>query len=197
MSDDLMDLLVDIVNWSGRTTDRVVEELGIEGGIVDRGLSWLTGEADIFAASFLAFAVLFVWTILLVGLASWIDRFARARVEGRRGPTYSGVRGVLQELADQVKLKLKKRPGQPSSAAQAFALALVMAALAILPLGPWGRLVDPTWGLMAAAALISLSTVPMAMVAPRPSWWPAPDAQSTWCPSRRSMASAPSWSLLV
>lgn len=83
------------------------------------------------------------------------------------GPRHRGLSGMLQELIDLVKLKLKKRPGMPSAAPAAFALALILAALAILPLGPWGRLTDPTWGLMVASALVALSALPTALASPR------------------------------
>jgi NADH-quinone oxidoreductase subunit H len=43
---------------------------------------------------------------------------------------------------------------------------MVLAALALLPLGPWARLADPDWGLVVVTGLLAMSPLPMALMAP-------------------------------
>jgi NADH-quinone oxidoreductase subunit H len=163
---DLWGLLLDIVHWAGRTADRVVDGLGMDGGSLDGFVGWLAAEADWLFAGILAAIIVALWAMLMAGLASWVDRRVRARVEGRLGPRYRGPGGILQGLADWVKLMLRSKAGMPSAAAAALSGALVLGALALLPLCVWVRLVDPGWGVMVAAGLCALSPLPIAAVAP-------------------------------
>jgi NADH-quinone oxidoreductase subunit H len=162
---DVWGLILGFVHWVGTSTDRAIDGLGLEGGWVDRIAGWLTDDADVYVASIIAFIALVLWTVPWVLVASVIDRRMRARMEGRSGPTYMGAWGILQELTDMVKLKLRWREDMPSAALPAFSLALVLGALAILPLGPWSRLADPSWGMVLAPSLLVLSMLPTAMAA--------------------------------
>lgn len=147
--------LADAADWA-------IDGLGMGGGAVDRLVAWLGYEADLVLASLLAAVVLAAWAMTTGGLASWLDRRVRARVEGRRGPRVRGPGGSLQGLVDWLKLMLRKREGAPSAAPAALSASLVLAALAIVPLGPWGKLADPEWGLPVAAVLVALSALPLA-----------------------------------
>ena len=163
---DLWGLLLDIVHLAGRTADRVVDGLGMDGGNLDGFVGWLAGDADWLVAGTMAAILVALWAMLMSGLVSWMDRRVRARVEGRLGPRYRGWGGILQGLADWVKLMLCGRMGMPSAAAAALSGALALGALALLPLCVWVRLVDPGWGVMVAAGLCALSPLPLAAVAP-------------------------------
>jgi NADH-quinone oxidoreductase subunit H len=163
---DLWELYLEVVHWMGRTSDRVVDGLGLGGGAVDGALEWVFFEADVVVAAVLATVIMALWVMAMGGVAVWLDRLMRAWVEGRLGTRYRGPMGVLQGLADWVKLMLRKRGGMPSAALPALSGALVLGAFALLPLGPWGRLVDPDWGVLGSASLLALSGVPLAAMAP-------------------------------
>ena len=163
---DLYQLYLDIIRWFLDVALLVLEGLGIEEGYLYGFVEWLNGDAALWLAAGLAAIILIIWTLLTAGLATWVDRRVRARVEGRRGPRHVGAWGTLQSVADWFKLLLKKRPGVPSAAGAALSWALVLGALALLPLSPWLKLADPEWGLVVAAGLLALAPMPMAAMAP-------------------------------
>lgn len=163
---DLFDLYLTVVNWLLDAGMTVLEHMGLGGGYLHRLLSWLSTEAADYIAAGLAAVVLLLWTTLLVGIVAWTDRRVRARAEGRAGPRSAGPFGLLQFLADWLKLLLRKRSGMPSAVASGASGAMVMAALALMPLGPWAKLADPDWGLLAVTALLALAPLPMAVMAP-------------------------------
>ena len=162
---DLWGLLLDIVHSAGRMADRAVDGLGMDGGSLDGFVGWLADDVDWLVAGMMAAIIVALWAMLMGGLASWVDRRVRARVEGRLGPRYRGWGGILQGLADWVKLMLRGRVGMPSAVAAALSGALVLGALALLPLCVWVRLIDPGWGVMVAAGLCALSPLPLVAVA--------------------------------
>jgi NADH-quinone oxidoreductase subunit H len=162
----LFDLYLSIVHWFLDASLTVLEYFGLGGGYLHRFVTWLLMEADVYLAALLAALVLLVWTVFTAGFAAWVDRRVRARAQGRAGPRHVGSSGLLQGLADWSKLFLKRRNGMPSAVPAGVSGALVIAALALMPLGPWAILVDPEWGLVVAAGLIGLSPLPMAAAAP-------------------------------
>jgi NADH-quinone oxidoreductase subunit H len=166
VTDDLYQLYLDIVHWFLDAVLVVFEGLGIEEGYIYGFFEWLNGDAALWLAGGLAAVFLIIWTLMAAELTLWADRRVRARVEGRSGPRHVGAWGTLQGVADWFKLLLKKRPGVPSAAGAALSWALVLGALALLPLGPWLKLADPEWGLIVAAGLLALAPVPMATMAP-------------------------------
>lgn len=166
MTDDLYQLYLDIVRWFLDVVILVLEGIGIEEGYLYGFFEWLNGDAALWLAGGLAAVLLILWTLLAAELTMWVDRRVRGRVEGRRGPRHVGAWGTMQSVADWLKLLLKKRPGVPSAAGAALSWALVLGALALLPLGPWLKLADPEWGLIIAAGLLALAPVPMAAMAP-------------------------------
>jgi NADH-quinone oxidoreductase subunit H len=163
---DLWELYLELVHWLGRVSDRVADGLGLGGGAVDSALEWVFFEADAVVAAIIATLVLALWVMVMGGVTVWLDRLMRAWVEGRLGTRYRGPMGLLQGLADWVKLMLKERMGMPSAALPAISGALVLGAFAILPLGPWGRLVDPNWGVLGSTSLLAMSGIPLAAMAP-------------------------------
>ncbi len=163
---DLYQLYLDLVRWFLDMVLVVLESLGIEEGYLHGFVEWLNGDAALWLAAGVAAVFLIIWTLLAAELTMWVDRRVRARVEGRRGPRHVGAWGTLQGIADWFKLLLKKRPGVPSAAGAALSWAMVLGALALLPLSPWLKLADPVWGLVVAAGLLALAPVPMAAMAP-------------------------------
>jgi NADH-quinone oxidoreductase subunit H len=163
---DLLDLYLGLVGWLFTASDRVVDGLGLDGGHLDRLLGWMGEHADVVIAAAFGAVGIAIWAGIAGGFASWIDRRVRARMEGRLGPRHWGVGGLLQGWAHWLKLMLKRRPGSASASAGVLSGGLVVAALAMMPLGPWGRLVDPTWGLPVAATLLVLGPLPLAAVGP-------------------------------
>ena len=157
---DLFDLLLSIVHWFLDAALTVLEYVGLEGGYINRFVSWLATGPDIYLAAMLAAVVLLAWTALVGALVGWTDRRVRARVQG-------SAFGLLQCLADWLKLLLKRRNGMPTAVPAGASGAMVLAALALMPLGPWARLADPEWGLVVVTGLLALSPLPMAAMAPR------------------------------
>jgi NADH-quinone oxidoreductase subunit H len=133
--------------------------------LADRSIEWATSEVSVIIAAGMATVILALWTVTTAGLTSWTDRRIRARMEGRIGPRHWGPAGILQGLSDWVKLMLRRGAWTPSAVAAALSGALVLGALSMLPLGPWGRIADPAWGLLAIAGLLALSTLPLAIAA--------------------------------
>ena len=164
---DLLDLYLSIVRWFLDTVLTVLGHMGLGGGYLHDLVSWLAAEAELYLASVLAAVVLLLWVVPMVVLASWIDRRVRARAQGRAGPRHVGPYGLLQCLADWLKLVLRRREGMPSAVPAGVSGSMVLAALALTPWGPWARLADPEWGLLAVTTLLALSPLPMALVAPR------------------------------
>lgn len=164
---DLFDLCMVVVQWLLDAAMTVLEHLGLGGGYLHRLFSWLSTDAVDYVAAWLAAEVLMAWTALLVALVIWMDRRVRARASGRAGPRRTGAFGLLQTHADWLKLMLRKRDGMPSAVAAGVSGTMVLAALALMPLGPWARLADPEWGLVVATGLLALSPLPMAAMAPR------------------------------
>jgi NADH-quinone oxidoreductase subunit H len=162
----LLDLYLWLVHFALRIVDRAVEGLGLRGGLLDRFLDWLAGPADVALAAIVAAIGLAVYAALAGAVFSWLDRRVRARAEGRLGPRYWGVGGLMQGWADWAKLLVRRPLGDGSAAWGALSGALVIGALALLPAGGWLGIVDPGWGVPVAAALLALAPLPLAAAAP-------------------------------
>jgi len=162
----LFDTYLWLVHYVLRVADRAVEGLGLRGGYLDRFLDWLAGPADVAVAAVVAAVGLAVYAALAGAVFSWLDRRVRARAEGRLGPSYWGVGGLMQGWADWAKLLVRRPSGDGSAAWGALSGALVIGALALLPAGGWLRIVDPGWAVPVAAGLLSLAPLPLAAAAP-------------------------------
>jgi len=82
----------------------------------------------------------FLFLIMLAFIYEWIDRKMVARIQNRYGPLYTGPSGILQPLADFIKL-LSKEDVVPDSAdrlifnlAPLFIFALPLTALLLIPI---------------------------------------------------------------
>ena len=163
---DLLDLYLSLVHLVLRAVDRAVEGLGLQGGWLDRFLDWLSSDADVAIAAVIAALVAAAWAGLAGAAVSWLDLRVRARLEGRVGPSYRGLGGVMQGWADWAKLMLRRPRWRASSAGAALAGALVIAALVLVPVGGVLRVVDPAWGLIAATAMLAVAPLPLVYLSP-------------------------------
>ncbi|ADV65315.1 complex I subunit 1/NuoH family protein [Desulfurococcus mucosus] len=73
--------------------------------------------------------------IVLIILTQWLARKVTARIQFRRGPVYAGVAGVLQPLADLLKLVVKKDLVNKYSlkASPLIVISLAIGALVVIP----------------------------------------------------------------
>ena len=109
-----------------------------------------------------AFVVLSVFVAPLAGVTSWLERRVWARMQSRVGPNRVGPAGLLQPVADGIKL-LFKEIILPANANKAlFVLAPVvmiipaLAAWAVIPFSPELVLSDINAGLLYIMALSSI-----------------------------------------
>ena len=98
----------------------------------------------------------------VVGLMSWVERKAMARVQMRRGPTRVGPFGLLQPLADGLKFLFKEEV-IPTNANRLLYLAAPVVSLipaflsfAVVPFGPSFQITDLSVGLLFIFAVTSL-----------------------------------------
>jgi NADH-quinone oxidoreductase subunit H len=116
------------------------------------------------ACALIVFAILLV--VIVLGFSyvlGWLERKMIARVQSRRGPTYVGKFGILQNLADLIKL-LSKENIIPKKADKAiFLLALpslivlTFLAIAFIPLNSVFVGITSGLGLIAVFMLLSFS----------------------------------------
>ncbi len=85
---------------------------------------------------------LFIFLVLLTLLTTWIERRVLARMQQRSGPNRQGPLGLLQPLADGIKLALKEgiTPANADKVvyllAPMIAAAAAMLVFAVIPVGP-------------------------------------------------------------
>jgi NADH-quinone oxidoreductase subunit H len=115
------------------------------------------------------FAVLLLGVGAMVGFVSlntmfliWLERKVCARFQARLGPTRVGFHGLLQPVADAIKLLLKEGIRPRASDLWAYYLAPLLPlissflVLAVLPLGPGLQVVDLDAGVVYVAAVSGL-----------------------------------------
>jgi NADH-quinone oxidoreductase subunit H len=101
--------------------------------------------------------------------AVWFERKFAARMQNRPGPTEVGYAGLLQPIADLLKLLQKEHLVPRSADKPLFNLAPVLvviaplATLAVIPFGPRLAGTDPSIGLLFALAISSLMVIPVWM----------------------------------
>ena len=91
--------------------------------------------------------VIFLIVLQVVPILTWVERKVMGRIQSRIGPNRVGPRGLLQPLADALKL-ISKEQSTPETAvpwmmalAPAISIVTAVATLAIIPFGPfdaWG-----------------------------------------------------------
>jgi NADH-quinone oxidoreductase subunit H len=134
---------------------------------------WLLGGAD----TWLVWSVaLIAGLAFVIGLASglamfliWVERRAAGRIQSRRGPNRVGPFGLLQSLADGVKLMFKEDiiPANASRVlfclAPGIVLAGAFAAFAAIPFSHTGILADMPLGIFLISALLALEVIGVVM----------------------------------
>jgi len=104
----------------------------------------------------------FVFAIFLALAFEWIDRKFYAKLQNRVGPLYTGLSGILQPLADIIKL-LSKEDITPGAADKPFfnsmpalAAAIMLTAVTLLPITAHSGLVSFEGDLILAVALMTI-----------------------------------------
>ena len=100
--------------------------------------------------------------LVLIGIATYLSLFERkliGRIQLRYGPRYCGLYGLLQPIADGLKLFFKQNALSGHSSASIFACALLLFAsllqFAFLPLG-WVTLLPSSYGLLYVIVIHAL-----------------------------------------
>jgi NADH-quinone oxidoreductase subunit H len=129
---------------------------------VPRGLVYMTGML-------LACTLVLLLASLFAGEIVWMERRISGRMQARIGPNRVGPQGLLQFLADGVKL-LSKEDVIPATADRAVFLvapyivfAGVFAAFAAIPLGAGLVAANPSYGLFFVLAITSVEVVGVIM----------------------------------
>ncbi|MHC4954198.1 MAG: NADH-quinone oxidoreductase subunit NuoH [Planctomycetota bacterium] len=138
---------------------------------------WMAGQVGLEATWFVhAVAMLVVATVALlvlitpIGLAGvYIERKFAGRMQNRRGPNRVGPWGILQPVADGIKLLCQEDIVSPMTDAPIFRMApyvvfmAAFAGFAVIPFGPglWGADLDV--GIIFFLSMIGLETVGIVM----------------------------------
>jgi NADH-quinone oxidoreductase subunit H len=131
-------------------------------GIESVPLSWLL-------ASLLGAAVIVGLASVSAILGVWAERRVSGRMQSRRGPNRVGWFGLVQSLADGIKLMFKEDiiPTNASRVlfglAPAIVLAGAFAAVAAIPFSKHGILVDMPLGIFLISSLLALSVIGVVM----------------------------------
>lgn len=114
-------------------------------------------------------AIVMVIVSLSAMFGTWLERKVSGHIQCRYGPMRAGWHGILQPLADGVKLLLKEDM-IPSGAdrilfviAPALVLASVLGAMAVMPLSPDFFFADADMGVFLILALTSTTTIGVIM----------------------------------
>ncbi|MBI5029172.1 MAG: NADH-quinone oxidoreductase subunit NuoH [Chloroflexi bacterium] len=109
--------------------------------------------------------VLLLWLVLMVLVMIWLERKVAARVQDRVGPNRVGPWGLLQPVADTIKMFIKEDITPTNADRLVHLLApMVAAAPAVLAFAviPWGKgmaPVDLNIGLLWIVAIASIGTI--------------------------------------
>jgi len=110
-----------------------------------------------------------VFLILLAFIFEWIDRKVVARIQSRYGPLYTGASGILQPLADFIKL-LSKEDLTPESADKLIftltpllSLSLVLTALFLFPMASSHAIINFEGDLIFLMFILTLTVLNVAL----------------------------------
>src|SRR5690606_27391265 len=122
------------------------------------------GAGAVSTFQMLAFIAVLIVTLLLAGaFLSWIERRVLAWWQDRYGPNRAGPFGVLQALADVVKILMKEDWIPPLADKPVFVIApaivavTTLIAFAVVPFAPGLAIADMNLGLLFFLAVMSLS----------------------------------------
>lgn len=139
----------------------LIDYLRIAWGLGDFWLTLISIEISIFA--------IFTTFMLLFALTSIVERKVLARIQNRRGPNRAGLWGLLQPVADGIKMLTKEDVVPRGGVGWMHLLAPVLLAvpaflvLAILPYGPGMTLVETSVGILFFLALGATAEVAIFM----------------------------------
>jgi len=140
-------------------------EVAIQDGLLPAGWEWLA-----FTIAALAIVLLLVSAFLvLTMLYTYMERRILGRFQARLGPNRTGPFGLLQPVADAIKLLTKEDIVPDSADRWVFNLApivMIMPVLLILAVLPFGKdsfLADINIGILFVVAVTSVSTLAMFM----------------------------------
>lgn len=131
--------------------------------------SGLTPGAASFLQTLLGVVLVSMFPLVLVILLIWVERKVAARVQDRIGPNRVGPYGLLQNVADAVKLILKEdiTPAGADrliyNAAPIVAVLSVLLIWAVMPFSPVHIGVDLSIGLLYFVAVSSIGTLAIMM----------------------------------
>jgi NADH-quinone oxidoreductase subunit H len=117
------------------------------------------GNAFVYAISVLILIIIFDYFF------GWIERKTVAKIQGRHGPTYAGKYGILQNLADFVKLLSKENVVPKGADRNLFLitipimLAISIFAILLLPFSP--TVIGSSIGLGMLTVFVLLSSMPL------------------------------------
>lgn len=132
------------------------------------GLNLVTEAENAIVAAIMAIVVvvvLLLWLVLMVLVMIWLERKVAARVQDRVGPNRVGPWGLLQPVADTIKMLIKEDIVPANADHLVHTLApIVSAAPAVLAFAviPWGKgmfPVDLNIGLLWVVAIASFGTL--------------------------------------
>ncbi len=136
---------------------------GLFGGLA--GSSWIGWIFFALAAGAIAFSIIGGLAFILV----WAERRGAGRIQHRRGPNRAGPLGILQSLADTVKL-LAKEDLVPKAAdlvlfiiAPAIVIASALACFVALPFSRNGVVADMPLGVYLILSMLGLSVLGVVM----------------------------------
>ncbi len=108
-------------------------------------------------------------TMVIGGWSIWFERKFAGRMQNRPGPTEVGIFGLLQPIADVLKLMQKEEIVPKNADAPLFKMAppigvlLVLAGLAVVPLAPGVVAADLDIGILFTMSIASLMVIPVWM----------------------------------
>lgn len=118
----------------------------------------------LWAHSVLQIVIVFAFTLLMVPILTWVERKVIGHMQVRLGPMRVGPHGILQGIADGVKLLLKENIVPSGADKQIFVLAPIlslvpaMIAFSVIPFDKWFYITDINIAVLYVLAISSVGT---------------------------------------